>query len=82
MGYGVDKETKQKYWLIRNSHGPLWGEHGYIRVARSDDDDTNCAIDTVPQAGTACEGETEPVTVCGTTGVLYDSSYPLNVGLA
>ena len=24
------------YWLVRNSWGAFWGEHGYIRLQRSD----------------------------------------------
>jgi cathepsin L len=82
MGYGVDAVSGKKYWLIRNSWSPTWGENGYIRIARSDDDENNCSLDTTPQDGTACAGQTASVTVCGTCGVLYDSSYPLNAKLA
>lgn len=77
VGYGVDEKTSQKYWLIRNSWSAAWGESGYIRLLRSDDDDNNCAIDTTPQDGYACDGDTTPIKVCGMCGVLSDSSYPI-----
>ena len=47
MGYGV--ENGQKYWLIRNSWSPTWGEKGYIRLARFDVDEEVCGIDVTPQ---------------------------------
>ena len=74
VGYG--EENGQKYWLVRNSWSPSWGEKGYIRLSRYDNDEENCGIDVTPQNGSACEGQNEPVKVCGTCGVLYDSSYP------
>ena len=40
VGWGVDKSGKEpkKYWLVQNSWGPDWGEDGYIRVARGENE--------------------------------------------
>lgn len=67
-----------KYWIIRNSWSPTWGEAGYMRLLRTDNDDTTCGTDVAPQDGVACDGQTQPVKVCGTCGVIYDAAYPLN----
>jgi cathepsin L len=77
MGYGEDHG--KSYWLVRNSWSPAWGEKGYIRVARyRKQEETRCGSDITPQDGTACAGQNDPVKVCGTCGILYDSAYPLN----
>jgi len=77
VGYG-EEQNGDKYWLVRNSWSPAWGDKGYIKLARFDHEEEICGSDITPQDGTACVGQTQPVTVCGTCGVLFDSSYPLN----
>ncbi len=83
-GYGVDEDTNEKYYLIRNSWGEDFGENGYLRVKRTDDDGTNCKEDEDPLEGIACRldenGESvnvQPVKVCGDSAILFDVSYPV-----
>jgi len=44
VGYGVDKDTKQKYWIVQNSWGEDWGENGFFRIRRGTDE---CAIESI-----------------------------------
>jgi len=73
IGYG--EQDGKKYWVIQNSWGQDWGENGHIRLQRHDAD-SYCGMNSDPQKGVACEGETDPVPVCGMCGVLFDSVMP------
>jgi len=86
VGYGSDPELGKKYWLIRNSWGPTWGEGGFIRLQRHDAGIDNwesgyCGWDRKPKEGVGCDGGPSKIPVCGMCGVLSDSSYPTGVKL-
>lgn len=74
VGYGEENGTK--YWTIQNSWGELWGEQGFMRLLRHEDEKAWCGIDNKPQDGTGCKGGPPEVTVCGMCGILYDSVVP------
>ena len=37
VGYGIDEESGSAYWLGENSWSKGWGEDGYIKIARNED---------------------------------------------
>eukprot|EP00927_Polykrikos_kofoidii_P014140 TRINITY_DN1616_c0_g1_i2.p1 TRINITY_DN1616_c0_g1~~TRINITY_DN1616_c0_g1_i2.p1 ORF type:complete len:407 (-),score=43.75 TRINITY_DN1616_c0_g1_i2:311-1531(-) len=78
VGYGV--QGNDKFYELQNSWGQQWGDGGFIKLLRTDEDDELCGMDDKPQDGLACEGEDEPVQVCGMCGVLYDSVVPVFSG--
>lgn len=38
MGYGYDDEHKSSYWKVKNSWGNGWGDQGFIRIERKEND--------------------------------------------
>jgi cathepsin L len=95
IGYGSRKSTSSltsydafaeapveaglKYWHLQNSWGTDWGEKGYLRMLRREDDfeeSKQCGIDNDPQIGSGCKGGPSEVRVCGMCGLLYDTVIP------
>ena len=38
MGWGYDKLTKTKYWIVRNSYGKGWGNKGDFLIRKGQND--------------------------------------------
>ena len=78
VGVNVDADG-EGYYLVRNSWGVSWGENGFIRLYLGKNE--TCATDSTPGDGIACKGDNSPEKVCGTCGILFDTSYPTGAAL-
>ena len=48
VGYGVDSNyTPSEYWIGKNSYGTSWGDNGYIKMARNQDNACGIATHSV-----------------------------------
>jgi len=81
MAYKMPTETEKGYWKIKNSWGPFWGENGFIRLEMKKNEEEHCGMDKNTHVGLACDGDPNEAWVCGTCGVLYDSTYPTGIHL-
>lgn len=80
--------TRFSFLSPYSSWGPMWGEDGYIRLKRADPSTmdnpaSDCKLDVRPADGIACTKDgsghditPKPVSVCGTSGVLFDGLVP------
>lgn len=53
VGWGTDKQSGKKHWIIKNSFGSNWGENGYFRVPLGGDADgiTSLTTAAIPVLG-------------------------------
>lgn len=70
VGYSED------YYQIANSWGPKWGSNGTMFLKRRLVNET-CGVNNEPWSGSACDGDTEPIVVCGECGILSESTLAL-----
>jgi cathepsin L len=74
--YGYGEQGAHKYWLIRNTWGPTWGEEGFLRMKRHDEGETYCGLDSNYQEGVGCKDDPKTIEVCGMCGMYSDSVVP------
>lgn len=74
--YGFKTTGHDRHWLVKNSWGTEWGERGFIRLIMYEDEENHCGMDRDTHMGLACDGDPDEDWVCGSSGILYDSTIP------
>lgn len=77
--YGFKTTGADRHYLVKNSWGTSWGEAGFIRLIMNEEDEKHCGWDRDTHMGLACDGDPDVDWVCGSSGILYDSSLPRGV---
>lgn len=54
VGWGTDKNSNKKHWIVKNSYGAGWGESGYFRIPLGGDAD---GITSLTSAGKPVLGD-------------------------
>ena len=49
VGWGVDKRTGEKFWILQNTWGQNWGENGFFRLRRGTDE---LGVESICESGT------------------------------
>ncbi|CAH1257400.1 CTSC [Branchiostoma lanceolatum] len=47
VGFGTEESTGEKFWIVKNSWGPKWGEEGFFRILRGADE---CGLESIAVA--------------------------------
>jgi len=50
------------YWIIKNSRGPMWGDHGYYKICHGHGE---CGLNALVFAVTAVSGATDYIVCIG-----------------